>query len=165
MPVRATLDELIRVGAVERLLQEMEPAVDGISDFFEQMGPALVELLDEIKPVQKTNMSDSLTELAGRIGSREIVMIFSDFFTDIEQLEFLRAHHCSYGQGYYFSRPQSPRALAPLLARVSTRFGMPLVLVRPEEHIHALKELDALATLVLNREIGETLAYVARLNV
>lgn len=34
---------------LEGLLQEMEPAVDGIADFFEQMGPALVELLDEIK--------------------------------------------------------------------------------------------------------------------
>lgn len=35
--------------------------------------------------------------------------------------------------------------------------GLPLVLVRPEEHIHALKELDALATLTV-----ETLAQAAQ---
>ena len=35
--------------------------------------------------------------------------------------------------------------------------GLPLVLVRPEEHVHALKELDALATLTV-----ETLAQAAQ---
>jgi len=43
--------------------------------------------LDEIQPVQKTRMSDCLTELAGRLGRREIVMIFSDFFTNLAELE------------------------------------------------------------------------------
>lgn len=43
--------------------------------------------LDEIQPVQKTRMAECLTELAGRMGRREIVMIFSDFFTDLESLE------------------------------------------------------------------------------
>ncbi|HEY4262001.1 MAG TPA: DUF58 domain-containing protein [Schlesneria sp.] len=43
--------------------------------------------LDEIKPVEKTQMADCLTELTGRMGRREIVMIFSDFFTDLEALE------------------------------------------------------------------------------
>ena len=32
-------------------------------------------------------MADCLTELAGRMGRREIVMIFSDFFTDLDALE------------------------------------------------------------------------------
>ncbi|MEK6259201.1 MAG: DUF58 domain-containing protein [Planctomycetota bacterium] len=43
--------------------------------------------LDEISPVEKTNMADCLTEITGRMGRREIVMIFSDFFTDLEALE------------------------------------------------------------------------------
>jgi uncharacterized protein (DUF58 family) len=43
--------------------------------------------LDEIAPVEKTNMAECLTDLTGRMGRREIVMIFSDFFTDLESLE------------------------------------------------------------------------------
>jgi uncharacterized protein (DUF58 family) len=43
--------------------------------------------LDEIEAVEKTHMADCLTELTGRMGRREIVMIFSDFFTDLEALE------------------------------------------------------------------------------
>jgi uncharacterized protein (DUF58 family) len=43
--------------------------------------------LDEIEPVKKTRMADCLTELAGRMRRREIVFIYSDFFTDLEELE------------------------------------------------------------------------------
>lgn len=43
--------------------------------------------LDELEPVKKTNMADCLTDLCGRMGRREIVMVFSDFFTDLDQLE------------------------------------------------------------------------------
>jgi uncharacterized protein (DUF58 family) len=43
--------------------------------------------LDEIEPVEKTRMADCLTELTGHMGRREIVMIFSDFFTDLDALE------------------------------------------------------------------------------
>ena len=43
--------------------------------------------LDELEPVEKTNMAECLTELTGRMGRREIVMIFSDFFTDMQALE------------------------------------------------------------------------------
>lgn len=43
--------------------------------------------LDTIQPVQKTRMAECLAELAGRMGRREIVMIFSDFFTNLEELE------------------------------------------------------------------------------
>jgi hypothetical protein len=32
-------------------------------------------------------MADCLTDLCGRMGRREIVMVFSDFFTDLDQLE------------------------------------------------------------------------------
>jgi uncharacterized protein (DUF58 family) len=47
----------------------------------------MTQHLDEIAPVEKTNMADCLTDIAGRIGRREIVMLFSDFFTDLAALE------------------------------------------------------------------------------
>jgi EAL domain-containing protein (putative c-di-GMP-specific phosphodiesterase class I) len=34
----------------------------------------------------------------------------------LEQLEFLRAHHCDEAQGYYFSKPVVPEQFACLLA-------------------------------------------------
>lgn len=47
----------------------------------------ITEHLDEIKPVAKTNMSDSLAEISGRLGRREIVILISDFFTELADLE------------------------------------------------------------------------------
>jgi uncharacterized protein (DUF58 family) len=47
----------------------------------------LTNHLDEIQPVEKTRMADCLTELTGRMHRREIVMVFSDFFTDLDALE------------------------------------------------------------------------------
>lgn len=47
----------------------------------------MIQHLDEINPVEKTRMADCLTELTGRIGRRQIVMIFSDFLTDLDSLE------------------------------------------------------------------------------
>lgn len=40
--------------------------------------------------------------------------------------------------------------------------GLPLVLVRAEEHIHALKELDALATMTVDtlEQAAEAIAYI-----
>lgn len=43
--------------------------------------------LDQLNPVEKTNFSDCLNELANRMGRREIVMIFSDFFGDLTSVE------------------------------------------------------------------------------
>jgi YtoQ family protein len=42
--------------------------------------------------------------------------------------------------------------------------GIPLVLVRPEEHVHALKELDALADLTVEtlEQAAEAVAYITR---
>jgi uncharacterized protein (DUF58 family) len=47
----------------------------------------MTQHLDELKPVEKTRMAECLTELVGRMHRREIVMIFSDFFTDLDALE------------------------------------------------------------------------------
>ena len=47
----------------------------------------VTEHLETIDPVHKTRMAECLSELAARFGRREIVMIFSDFFTDLAALE------------------------------------------------------------------------------
>ncbi len=47
----------------------------------------MTELLDQSEAVNKTSMADCLTELVGRMKRREVVMIFSDFFTELEPLE------------------------------------------------------------------------------
>jgi uncharacterized protein (DUF58 family) len=47
----------------------------------------MAELLDGLAPTNKTRMSECLSELCGRTKRREIVMIFSDFFTDLTALE------------------------------------------------------------------------------
>ncbi len=40
-----------------------------------------------MKAVEKTRMPECLTEIVGRTRRREIVMVFSDFFTDLDGLE------------------------------------------------------------------------------
>lgn len=47
----------------------------------------MIEHLDDIKPVEKTRLTESLQDLGGRMGRREIVMICSDFFGDLPGLE------------------------------------------------------------------------------
>ena len=47
----------------------------------------MTEHLDQIEPVEKTALDQCLSDIAGRLGRREIVMIFSDFFTDVGRLE------------------------------------------------------------------------------
>jgi YtoQ family protein len=47
-------------------------------------------------------------------------------------------------------------------AGAAVALGLPLLLVRPEEHVHALKELDALATLTVESldQAAEAIAYI-----
>jgi hypothetical protein len=47
----------------------------------------MTEHLDRIDPVEKTALEKCLSDIAGRLGRREIVMIFSDFFCDLDSLE------------------------------------------------------------------------------
>jgi uncharacterized protein (DUF58 family) len=47
----------------------------------------MTEHLDEIEPKQKTRMAECLLELTGQTRRREIIMIFSDFFTPLDALE------------------------------------------------------------------------------
>jgi uncharacterized protein (DUF58 family) len=47
----------------------------------------LTQHLDEIEPNEKTDMAGCLADLTSRMGRREIVLLFSDFFTDLNELE------------------------------------------------------------------------------
>ena len=47
----------------------------------------MTQHLDENQPREKTDLGQCLNDLAGRMGRREIVMIFSDFFGDLDSLE------------------------------------------------------------------------------
>ena len=47
----------------------------------------MTELLDQTQPVEKTSLAACLGEIAGRLGRREIVLVISDFFTDVAELE------------------------------------------------------------------------------
>jgi uncharacterized protein (DUF58 family) len=47
----------------------------------------ITDHLDQTQPVGKTEMHTCLNELATRMGRREIVVIFSDFFTDLRSVE------------------------------------------------------------------------------
>jgi uncharacterized protein (DUF58 family) len=52
----------------------------------------MTQHLDEVEANEKTEMATCLTELAQRMGRREIVVIFSDFFTDLETIESAIGH-------------------------------------------------------------------------
>jgi hypothetical protein len=47
----------------------------------------MTQHLDDAQVVAKTDLGGCLNDLAGRLGRREIVMIFSDFFGDLAGLE------------------------------------------------------------------------------
>lgn len=47
----------------------------------------MTQHLEQIDPVEKTDIGRCLNDLAGRMARREIVMVFSDFFGDLDQLE------------------------------------------------------------------------------
>jgi len=47
----------------------------------------ITDRLDEVEPVRTTRLPECLTDLAGRLGRRAIVLVFSDLFTDVDALE------------------------------------------------------------------------------
>lgn len=47
----------------------------------------ITETLDQISPTEKTSIGNSLLELASRAGRRGIVIVYSDFFVDLDDLE------------------------------------------------------------------------------
>lgn len=47
----------------------------------------MTRILEQIEPRRKTRLGECLTEICGRTQRREIVMVFSDFFTDLPSLE------------------------------------------------------------------------------
>ena len=57
----------------------------------------MTQQLDQVDPVEGTDLPRCVTDLVARMGRREIVVILSDFFTDLDLLESaiqrLRFHH------------------------------------------------------------------------
>jgi uncharacterized protein (DUF58 family) len=47
----------------------------------------MTELLDQTQPVEKTSLAACLGDIAGRLGRREIVLVISDFFANVAELE------------------------------------------------------------------------------
>lgn len=47
----------------------------------------MTQALDRAAPEEPTDLARALAEVAGRLGRRQIVLLFSDFFTDLEALE------------------------------------------------------------------------------
>ena len=47
----------------------------------------MTDVLDAVEPVEKTSIGAPLLDLANRAGRRGVVVIFSDFFVDLEDLE------------------------------------------------------------------------------
>lgn len=47
----------------------------------------MTERLDTVQPTRKTRLPECLLDLCGRFGRRSIVLVFSDFFTDVARLE------------------------------------------------------------------------------
>jgi uncharacterized protein (DUF58 family) len=47
----------------------------------------ITQHLDASKPIEKTELGTCLNDIASRMGRREIVMVFSDFFGDLAELE------------------------------------------------------------------------------
>jgi uncharacterized protein (DUF58 family) len=47
----------------------------------------MTQHLDKIEPVEKTSLADCLNEVARRMGRREILMVFSDFFGNVAEIE------------------------------------------------------------------------------
>src|SRR3954454_2195634 len=47
----------------------------------------MTEHLDQLQAVEKTALDQCLGDIAGRLRRREIVLLFSDFFTDVDRLE------------------------------------------------------------------------------
>ena len=72
----------VSLAAFDEEVREFIPPSNSLSQIVR-----MTSVVDETEPVKKTRMGNCLIELAGRPRRREIVMIFSDFFTDLDELE------------------------------------------------------------------------------
>jgi uncharacterized protein (DUF58 family) len=68
-------------------VREVLPPSNGLPQVFR-----MTDTLDRAKPVKKTKMGPALLDLAGRAGRRGIVIIFSDFLADLDDLEQALQH-------------------------------------------------------------------------
>jgi len=72
----------VSLGLIDNRLREFLPPSNSPAQVLRA-----TECLQAVKPIDKTDISGPLNDLAARIGRQEIVLIMSDFFTDLDALE------------------------------------------------------------------------------
>ncbi len=72
----------VSLGIFDERVREFIPPANSMAQMVR-----ITEQLDKTRPAHETRMADCLTELTGRTKRREIVIIVSDFFTDLGSLE------------------------------------------------------------------------------
>jgi uncharacterized protein (DUF58 family) len=72
----------VSLGTFDEQVREFIPPSNSMAQMVR-----ITEQLDKTRPARETRMADCLTELTGRTKRREIVIIVSDFFTDLGSLE------------------------------------------------------------------------------
>ncbi len=75
-------NDKVGFAAIDSQVRSHIPASDSFSQVVR-----ITELLDEVAATGQTDLAGCINELAGRFGRREIVILFSDFFGDLDQLE------------------------------------------------------------------------------
>lgn len=70
-------------------LTTFDEQIRGVVPASNSMGQVvrMTQHLDEIEPVKKTKVADCLNQIAGQIGRREILFVFSDFFGSLDGFE------------------------------------------------------------------------------
>jgi uncharacterized protein (DUF58 family) len=75
-------NDKVALGTVDQQVRDYLPPSDSLAQMVR-----VTELLDDVTTTKKTHLGPSLNDLAGRFGRREIVLIMSDFFCDLPDLE------------------------------------------------------------------------------
>jgi diguanylate cyclase len=72
-----------------------------------------------IAEIQNGPRQAALAEAIVKVGQALHLTVVAEGIETAEQLDWLRAMDCEYGQGYYFARPQDPAIIDADLARLS----------------------------------------------
>ena len=75
-------NDKVALATVDQEVRHYLPPSDSLAQMVR-----ITELLDDVTTTKKTSLGPSLNDLAARFGRREIVLIMSDFFCDLAELE------------------------------------------------------------------------------
>jgi uncharacterized protein (DUF58 family) len=76
------LNDKVSLGTFDQQVRGYSPPSNSLQQIVK-----ITDHLQQIQPVEKTDVAASLNDLAGRMGRREIVMILSDLFCDLDRLD------------------------------------------------------------------------------